>query len=150
MAMTLTRLGGNMTWTGCDLAAKARDAAQRYNDADADYRNEITTVANDLRFAINHEPAARLVTICNELAARLESETLRAIERNTACKDGWDDDMEAIRTHFHEAVNERAESAHEDCYDSDSVSESVNEAVRTLKRNIIAALTDAVNDAESY
>lgn len=138
-----------MSATGCDLASLARDGASYYVDA-------LNSVRNDLEYITADLDAARTCSVrtldetLSSIVLRFQELTNRITRKTDDAGRQWEDSFERIRELWHEAVDERASSAHEDCYDSDSVSESVSEAVSTLKRRIKEAVCREIDDAESY
>jgi hypothetical protein len=138
-----------MSATGCDLASLARDGRSYYDDALASVRTDLDYIVYELD-AARTAPVSTIDATLASLVLRFQELSNRIGRKASEAGEQFDDSFEQIRKLWHEAVDQRASEAHEDCYSSESVNDAVSEAVSTLKRRIKDAVCREIDDAESY
>lgn len=138
-----------MTTTGCDLASIARDAETYYTDLLREVRVTLAGVAEQVRGATLGD-VVNLVGRLDSIATQLDEAASYVDRQENHCHGQFSDAFEEIRKQWHEAVDQRANSMHDDCYSSESVQDATDEAVRCVKRNLLSAIKEAIDEAEAY
>jgi len=134
--------------TGCDLRFAAEEAFRRFSDEAAARRDELRDT-REAFVAILAAPISEVATLLATQADRLALAIERdRAETQQAVSHGYDV-IEQIRSHFHEAVDQRVESEIEERggVDEETVNERVNDACSELRDEIEDAVIRAVRNA---